>query len=655
MSGIVGIYHPNQQLVKPRKLQQMLDVLAHRGSDGADFWCQENVGLGHRMLWTTPESLLEKLPGTNSTGELTITADARIDNRDELIATLKLDDLPSEKITDSQIILAAYEEWGEACPDKLLGDFAFAIWDRQLQKLFCARDHFGVKPFYYYHSDSIFTFASEIKGIFTLPEIPCQIDETRIANYSIGNFDELNLTSYQGIYRLPPAHCLSVNSNGIGVKRYWSLDLNRQTILESDRAYAVEFRKIFTEAVRCRLRSAFPIGSKLSGGLDSSAIACIAKQLLNENSSDSTLHTFSAIFDRIAECDEREYIDEVLKQHDFQAHYLSGDSRTPLSDLEDIFWHQDEAFFAPGFAIMSWGLCKLAKEKGVRIVLDGYDGDSTVSHGYGYLHDLAKAGRWLALFVEVKGIAKIYNESVWRGYWNYFYAYGIRQAIARHKPLRAIDRVIRKIAKLVKPQNSINNFQPNFLENLNPDFVERTNLVERYQTWLKAEHYNKVSSVRDHYRCLTQGLHPLALEIDNNAAAAFEQEIRYPFWDKRLVEFCLSLPPEQKLFQGWTRIVMRRAMEGVLPEKIQWRTSKMDFSPNLIDGLLNREKQRLEELIGDRSEILEPYIKIDILREKYHEGKDIQLIWRFVSLGLWLHYFAANNSQKSAQLSEIGQ
>src|SRR4028118_649697 len=164
MSAIAGIYYLDGRPVDCADLGRMVDTLAHRGPDGADVWCEESVGLGHRMLWTTPESLLEKLPLVDQTGNLVITADARIDNRDELIEVLGLTDHPAEKITDSQLILAAYERWGDRCPEYLLGDFAFAIWDRRQQQLFCARDHMGVKPFYYYHSDRLLVFASEIRS-----------------------------------------------------------------------------------------------------------------------------------------------------------------------------------------------------------------------------------------------------------------------------------------------------------------------------------------------------------------------------------------------------------------------------------------------------------------------------------------------------------
>ncbi len=280
MSGIVGLYYLDSQLAQPEVLRRMLEAVAHRGSDGADIWYKDSVGLGHRLLWTTRESLLENMPEASEDDNFVITADARIDNRDELINLLELNN--PDKITDSQIILAAYQKWGDDCPDKLLGDFAFAIWNQKQQKLFCARDHFGVKPFYYYSSESVFAFASEIKAIFALSEIPRIINEERIGDYLIGNFEDLTITSYKNVFRLPPASRMTVSPESINVESYWSLDPSKETRFSSDEEYAAKFLEIFTEAVRCRLRSFSNVGSMLSGGLDSSSITCLARKLLPE-------------------------------------------------------------------------------------------------------------------------------------------------------------------------------------------------------------------------------------------------------------------------------------------------------------------------------------------------------------------------------------
>ena len=266
MSGIMGIYHLDGHPVDREKISKMVDILAHRGVDGADIWLDKSVGFGHRMLWTTPESLIEKLPLVKQDGDLVITSDARIDNREELIAKLQINNRPSDKIVDSELILAAYEKWGEHCPEHLLGDFAFAIWDKRKQKVFCARDPMGVKPFYYYRSNRLFAFASEIKALLCLPEIPRKINELGIGLYLAGISEDEEITFYQNIQRLPKAHSIAISSQSNKLQRYWSLDPSRELKLSSNEEYAEAYREIFTEAVRCRLRSAFPVGSMLSGG-----------------------------------------------------------------------------------------------------------------------------------------------------------------------------------------------------------------------------------------------------------------------------------------------------------------------------------------------------------------------------------------------------
>ena len=649
MSGIVGIHYLDERPVDGENLSKMVDILAHRGPDGADIWVDGCVGFGHRMLWTTPESLIEKLPLVNQRGDLVITADARIDNRDELIAALQTNNRPADKITDSDLILAAYEKWGEDCPQHLLGDFAFAIWDERKQILFCARDHFGVKPFYYYFSNNTFVFGSEIKAIFCLSEVPRQVNEVRIGDYLIKNFDDTIITSYQDILRLPPAHSMKVSSAGIKIQNYWKLDPEKEIRLSSDEEYAQEFRRIFTEAVRCRLRSALPVGSLLSGGLDSSSITCVARKILAQEGK-KILDTFSAIFDNNTECDERTFINAVLDGGNLKPHYVNGDERTPLSDIEKILWHQDEVFFAPGLPIMSWGLYGATKKEGVRVLLDGHDGDGVVSHGYGYLHELARQGRWLALAIEIRGVSKIYNQSAWETFWLYFYNYGMN-SVSR-KPFRHLRRLRKAIRqRLFKGMSQSNQSEllSQWSDNINPEFIERINLEERYRELQQSSMASLESARREHYKTITSGLQVHALEVLDKAAAAFSIEQRYPFWDKRLVEFCLAIPAEQKLNNGWSRMIMRRAMTNILPMEVQWRTSKMDFSPNLYHNLLVYDKSYLEDLIfGDLTAINE-YVDIKALPGLYQRlrsQKDSQTsqnvfsIWQFVCLRLWLRLIA---------------
>jgi asparagine synthase (glutamine-hydrolysing) len=643
VSAIVGLYNTDGKPVDRGDVNRMLDSLAHRGSDRAGIWSEGVIGVGHRMLWTTPESLHEKQPLLDQSRDLIITADARIDNREELIAALGLNGGAPSAITDSQLILAAYEKWGEICPEKLLGDFAFVIWDGRKQVLFCARDYFGVKPFYYYFlSGRFFVFASEIKALLSHPEVPRRLNEVRVGEYLASMFDDKTITFYAGILRLPPAHCLTIDRHGMQLRSYWSLDPSRELHLGSDDAYAAAFREIFVKAVLCRLRSAFPVASSLSGGLDSSSVSCVAQRLVAQED-DSRLRTFSIVFDQLAQCDERPFINKVLARDGFDPRYISGDGIGPLKDIEEILWHQDEPFYAPGL-FSTWLLYRSASEQGVRILLDGHDGDGTVSHGHGRLDELATGGRWIALTIEARGLAKVFGKPFGKMVWSYVRHCKLDPMLSRFplpKRMRGISRAIYQRMRFRDPPSD----QPSWRGILNPDFAERIDLPERYRAWRRAQPGATWGERQMHYRALLGGLQPFSLEVLDRAAAAFSFELRHPFWDKRLVEFCLALPSEQKLYGGWSRTVLRRAMADFLPPEVRWRVAKTDFLPSFSRGLLVHERERLDAVVLNDLEIINDYVDVLALR-RLHERllrqrsprkmQEVLALWKAVSLALWL-------------------
>src|SRR2546426_384449 len=414
VSGIAGLWHLDGRPGEPAELESMTARLAHGGPDGTGAWREGPVALGHGMLHTTPESLREQQPLVGTRGDLVLVADARIDNRAELCSLLPA---PSDA-TDAELILAAYERWGEHCPEHLLGDFAFAIWDARRQIVFCTRDHFGVKPFYYHHRPGrLFAFASEIKGLLVLSEVPRRLNETRVADYLVPLLEDKEITFYEEIVRLPPAHHMTVRRDGVRMEQYWALDPERDIRMKSDGEYAEAFREIFTEAVRCRLRSAFPVGSMLSGGLDSSSIVCVARKLLAEDGG-GKLHTFSAIFPDVPECDEREYINAVVDQGDVTAHDVVADRLSPLTDLNQVLDHQDEPFYAPNL-FLHWAIYQSSQRESIRVILDGIDGDTTGSHGIEHLTDLARSGQWRAAFKEATGLARNFQTSRFRTLFRY--------------------------------------------------------------------------------------------------------------------------------------------------------------------------------------------------------------------------------------------
>lgn len=628
MSAIVGFLGLDGRPARTEELERMVEILAHRGPDGRAIWVEGSAGHGHCMLHTTPESLNEHLPFQQD--GLVITADARIDNREELISVLSLNDYPAANITDSQLILAAYQKWGEQCPGKLLGDFAFSIWDQRNRVLFCARDYFGVRPFYYYHAPGrFFTFSSEVKALLCLPDVPCHLNEVRIGDYLAIMPGDKAITFYQNILRLPPSHSLTVNSKGIRLQEYWSMDPAYELRLSSDQEYAEAYLDAFTKAVRCRMRSAFPIGSALSGGLDSSSIVGVVREYLKQQGK-PPLKTFSGVFDEVPESDERPYINAVVDQGGIEPHFVHADRISPLVEWERVLWHQEEPIWTPNL-FMHWGLYGAAQQQDIRIFLDGFLGDNVVCHGWEYLMDLAYAWRWISLFKEIKGVAKRQhgyskNQMIWRYLWECSIKPRIPNLLrtggwAGHKPHPSISSLDSRI---------------------NPDFAKRIKLLKRCQTLQPPLPASPGAARQRQYRDLTAGEIPLGLEVSNKIASAFSLEGSYPFTDRRLAEFCLATPVTQRIHDGRSRMIVRRALANHLPQKVCWRSDKGNLSHNLRQGLLRFEEERLDDIIFHNSQSIEPYFDIATLRRHYQGYKkqpasgNIQTVWSAVNLALWL-------------------
>ena len=307
MSAIVALYHLDGHPVARADVDRMLAALRHRGRDGSGAWSDGPVGLGHRMLWTTPESLAERLPASDRRSGLVITADARVDNREELAEALGLSDRLVE-LADSALILAAYERWGDRVVDHVLGDYAFAIWDPRERTLFCARDPLAAKHFYYYHLPGrVFALASEIKALLALPFVPRELNELMVAHHLLPVYDDKVSTFYRDVLRLPADRVMTVGPRGIETRPSWSPDCARELRLRSDADYEEAFREVFGEAVRCRMRSAYPVGSMLSGGLDSSSVTVVAGQIASAEGA-RPVKTFSSVWPSIVAVDPR--IDE---------------------------------------------------------------------------------------------------------------------------------------------------------------------------------------------------------------------------------------------------------------------------------------------------------------------------------------------------------
>jgi asparagine synthase (glutamine-hydrolysing) len=645
MSAIFGIYYLDGRPLQPQLLEKMSGVLAHRGSDGAGIWHEGPVGLGHRMRRTTPESLDEQLPKSKHSGSFVITADARIDNRDDLLKQLAMSPRSSsETLCDSEIILLAYEKWGEECAQKLLGDFVFAIWDAKKQKLFCARDSMGVKHFYYYYKpNELFAIASEIKALLCIEGIPVELNEDIIGDILILNFNDKENTPYKDIKRLAANNALVIDRSRLRIWQYWHPVQRRAAPFKSNRDYEDEFREIFATAVNCRLRSAYRVGSMLSGGLDSSSISCVASQHLSEQGR-QPLETFSAVFPTIAEIDpridERRFIDSVVNHITCNANFVEADALNPLHDMKKMHWHADHPIGVPN-VFMDWALFKAAKERDVRVLLSGFDGDSTVSYGYEALSTLARQGRWVRLISDAIALNKNMPHR----------QHSIKKLVWKQGFEPAIPEFARQLRRILagRPRNlpvtrslpSAHKFSYGSIDRV---FAEKHELENRYFEQIKKGQPEGVDLTNEWWNSLCNGLFAFALETFEKTSAAFEVEPRFPFFDRRLIEFCMALPASQKLYMGWTRSIFRRAMAGILPPDVQWRTDKANIGLSFKINMLNYGRSDVEEAIFESPGTLEKYINIESLVDAYrryeadplkYEGEPM-FIMSSVYLSNWL-------------------
>lgn len=641
MSAIAGVYRLNGRPVETPIMGEMVDRMHHRGPDAQNYWSRGSVGLGHGMLHTTPESFHATLPHESAQSGCVITADARIDNRDELLSDLRLHSGPDQVIPDSTLILRAYEKWGRDCVNHLLGAFVFAIWDPREHQLFCAQDHFGIRPFYYYHEQGeLFAFASEIKALFALESAPKELNEVRIAEHLLAPIEEdVTRTYFKHIRRTAPAHTLVVKPDSITTQQYWALDPDRELQLSSDEEYTQRFRELFEEAVRVRLRSTRPIGSELSGGLDSSSVTCQAAQILRDSGKDATLHTFSGVFKNPLSEDEHPYINAVLeKYNELESHLIWGDEKSPLAEWDVLYEYLDGACEAPN-VYFPMRVNKLAQDKGIRVVLSGYDGDTTISHGRGYFYQLRNEGRWLKLVKEVGAYSKGIGESPRGAIWSWIKG-----------PLCSLPGM----PTLVKARQ----YATSFFSHQKDDRQETeavpawkralsSDLSEIVDVYLDEEDAPKPSTEREqHYQRLTRPVMTRIPYLGSHIGSISSVVHRYPFFDKNLVEFCLALPPQQKIRNGWSRLILRQGMEDVLPSPVQWRAGKTDYSMQLEDLLNKYERDLFEELGSGNLGAIDPFVDPEFLGEsvpKFLDGRSNTremgeglVVWRALALALWL-------------------
>lgn len=556
MCGIAGIIQLPAAGYGRDQLQKMTLSLAHRGPDGEGDWQNPDgsVLLGHRRLSVIDLSEDGQQPMLYL-GRYTIVHNGELYNYVELKETLQQKGYVFRTKTDTEVIVAAYDCWQEECLQQFDGMFAFAIWDEKKRELFAARDRFGEKPFYYYYDQQRFLFASEMKALWAagIEKTP---NQKMLFNFiTIGYTDNParpEESFFEHIFKLPAASCLKFSYIYFQytVKNYWDIDPEAEDPDITDEEAAEEFIALFQTAVQRRLRSDVAVGTSLSGGLDSSSIVAMLQALKSGN---RPQHCFTAVFDGF-EKNEAAFAAEVARQYDLQQHLVSFSEKELLQDWDKLCYQQEEPIGSASI-YAQYKVYERARQEGITVLLDGQGADETMA-GYSSYYKWY----WQELFRK----RKLYRSNELR----FAKERGIRESFDYRNMIAAyfpsFASVVLERQYLVKAISQ---------EDLTKDFV-RLQSKEAYYT--PPEYFN-LNGVLYFNTCI-HGLEELLRYADRNSMA-HGCEVRLPFLSHELVEFIFTLPSKYKIRQGWSKWLLRKTMDPLLPAGITWRTDKVGFEP----------------------------------------------------------------------------
>jgi len=542
MCGICGVVRFGRQ-AETVIVGRMADAIAHRGPDCGAVFAGEGVALGARRLAIVDPIARSHQPMTSTNGYLHIVHNGEIYNHRELRDHLKTRGHSFRTRCDTEVILAAYAEWGERCVERFNGMWAFALWDSKAQRLFCSRDRFGIKPFYYRVHGGRFSFASEIKAF------RADIDQALEANLPIvrdylefGNVDHTDQTFFRGVYALLPAHNLVFDTRSLRIAPYWQLQPKDPP--KGDVALA--FRETFLDAVRLQTRTDVPIGMSLSGGLDSSILACATRKFRRSGRP----RTFTAWFND-AGMEERPYAQSVVDALDAEPHWISFSSGELVDALPSVVEAQDEPFNSCRM-VTQWIVMKHARLAGRKVMLDGQGADEALA---GYSHaayhrfaDLLGSGRLRTLARETASHRQISGN-------------GLRQTLTG-------------LARAFLPPNLENKIRARLIR---ADAVVHSEL-RQVTVPVTTDAAPFGDRLRNHLARLmtSHSLPEIVHSLDRNSMA-HGIEARVPFLDHRLIELAFSLSGDQIVSQGRAKMILRRALGDLLPEAIRTRTTKLGF------------------------------------------------------------------------------
>jgi len=575
--------------------------------DALEIWHEGPVGLGQALAAVTPESTAERAPLVDAASGCVIVFDGRLDNREELRRALAAHGRLLELGTDAAYTLAAFLEWGEGAPARLLGDFAFAVWDPRSRRLVLARDPLGVRVLYSYASNERFVFASTLEQLLSDPSVPREIDRETVEAFLYAV--PLGTRSFfTAIRPVQPGHVVIVK-DAPSSSRYWHLPEQPPERLVATGDEPEEFRELFLDAVRCRLRSAEPVGLLMSGGLDSGSVGCAAGALGLAD----RLRTYSFVFEELPQCDERAYIDAIKERYPLPNTEILCDDRWTLTGLEHGLPTLVEPLMQP-YEGLSHRALALAREDGVRTVLMGHGGDNLLTGEPRYLSHWLFRGCWRALRRELRARQRTTGRR-----------YAELAARELGGPLlpgpiswrRRAEHVGAGLRAWIPPrlkQRLVGQFAPVIHPGPRGWWYEFRDDVVAIASSVNGSHLDRMMRL-------------------------FGLEVRQPFMDRRLVELVLRCPPDALNRGGVIKVLLRDALDDVLPPKLRERHDKTSYQPLMAKGLREKHPSFVRALLLDseleRHELVVPEAWRTGV-EEYLAGDDEVPIWRGLTVEMWL-------------------
>lgn len=599
MSALGAIFSFNGEPMDPGDLERMAQALAVGGPDGKGRHRDRTWGMVFSSRRFTPEDLYEQQPLRDEGGRYWVLADARIDNRDDLLAELSIAASAAARLPDSRLILLAYQRWGEDCPRKLIGDFAFVIWDNLERRLFAACDPMARRTLLYHRAASRLVVATSYKGLHALPYVPRNLDHPQLARFLALHPMVPGSTIYEGIGRLPPAHSLTTDGSGWTVRRYWSLDPDAEIRLARDEDYREAFLELYGKVIRSHLRARGPVGIFMSGGLDSASVGAMAARELRNGGKSLTAftlvhqRTFDPGVDPASINPEYAYVEAIRRMHpNVDVVYVTGKQDRLMDGFEESF----ERIGAPPNSIShdrrARALYRQVQARGIQVVLNGNQGNRTISYnGVDFLPRAFLGGQWINVYDGIRALKPLFRDSGTQLLW--------RLVLRPLSPEWLVQA-----AHILRHPTGQQSF------GLNGDYLRQIGRTAPPRGSARSR-WRQVFNPR--LRCsedFVGGLVHNAMDEWVSRRAELGIEERDPTADRRIVEFCLALPMEQFLRTGMNRFLIRHAMEGMLPDEVRWRKyflpREADYGERVSEAAagLAAELARLENH-RDRLELLD--------------------------------------------------